>query len=405
MKPSETSRGQSWLTNFPAWDVSAATLLLDSVHVVPQSTIRTGLQGRIDELLSDQTISGPAMVIPALSIEDLRAQTDARPPRIAFDDFDPAARISSTPGSEGVLGNLVRDLTWSTMGQSGKILGPVSSTDALKDAHARSIVLLADYSGSGKQVRRFANTFVRNSTIRSWRSFGLIRIHVLMYAASSIAIDRLRRTRSIDVFWVVEPAATMSGASWTAVQRDAVEALCLRYAHAGREDEALGYKGSRGLFLTDASVPNNLPVVLRQTGQGWHSFFDERTVPIDVASAISGYQPTIRVEGTVARARQPRLAEQLSRKVYRSSSRRMLVLLALLANQRGDPATLAEMTGWPLAEVNLLSTSLSRLGFLDANGDVTANGRLELVSGKRALRVVTASAFGSEAPYYPVSMR
>ena len=405
MKPSQTPRGQRWLTNFPAGDVPAATLLLDSLHVVPQSEIRTGLQTRIDELLNHETIVGPAMVTPALSIEDLRPLTTSRPPRIAFDDYDPAAPISSTPGSEGVLGNLVRDLTWSALGQSGKVLGPVSNTDALKHARVRSIVLLSDYSGSGKQMRRFANTFVRNKTIRSWRSLGLIRIHALMYAASSIAIDTVRRTRSIDGFWVVEPAATMQGAPWTAVQRDAIEALCRRYAIAGREDEALGYKGSQGLFLTDGSVPNNLPVVLRQTGHGWHPFFDERTVPPDVASAISGHQPSTSVGETVARVRQPRLAEQLPRKVYRPSSQRMLVLMALLSNHQSDPLTLAETTGWSLAQVESLLNSLRNLGFLDSRGNLTTRARLELVSGRRAERHITAGAVGTDEPYYPVSMK
>ncbi len=169
-KPSETTRGRAWLANFLVEDQPIAELLLDSLEFVRTSTIRPALRVRLEELAESGEIEQPAVLATALSIEDLKVRT--RRPVAYSEGFETlAVLMDATPGSEGFVGNLIRDLLRSGNGW----LSPSTELGELRAQRCRSIVLVTDWVGSGTQLRDYALTLTRNRTIRSWRSGKLLR--------------------------------------------------------------------------------------------------------------------------------------------------------------------------------------------------------------------------------------
>lgn len=350
-KPSSTSRGRAWLSNFLPEDQPTARTLLDSVTFVRLGTIRRNLQAFLQTLLTDQKIIAPAMAVAALSIEDLPQPEPGRP-HVAFSTFGLGDRISATPGSEGLIGNLIRDLLRAPADTNRPWLPPTSNLESLRQQRCRSIVIVTDYSGTGTQLWSYAKTLVRHPSIRSWRSGGLLRIHAVAFAATPASFEMPRRPRSpLDQLWAAETAPTFGDRPWTAGERAAVERLCRLYAQRGHRNEALGYKSSRGLFATEAGVPNNLPFVLRQRGGNWSPFFDGRTVPAELAGELGDYAPQLDSDQLIASTGQVRLARLPPSRNTRRVSNDLLMVLALLNRRARSAAEVSAITGLGLQRV------------------------------------------------------
>jgi hypothetical protein len=169
-KPSETTRGQAWLGNFLVEDRPIAELLVDSLEFVRTSTMRPALRTRLEQLAESGEIEQPAVLAAAMSMEDLKL-TD-RPVAYTKGFETLAVPIDATPGSEGFVGNLIRDLLRTGDGW----LPPSAVLDELRGKRCRSIVVVTDWAGSGTQLRHYALTLTRHPTVRSWRSGGFRRV-------------------------------------------------------------------------------------------------------------------------------------------------------------------------------------------------------------------------------------
>lgn len=408
MRPSETVRGRGWLQNFLPEDREIATELLDNLMFVRSSTMRSVLVGSLTDFVDSGRISTPALLVPVLSIEDIVGTDDYQATKssdqpVAYDTFDVGGRISATPGSEGFVGNLIRDLL-KALSRTGYWLRPQSTLDQLRTARCRSIVLVTDYAGSGHQILQFARTFTRNATLRSWRSGGFVKLHALAYAASASAKARVMRAGSpIDSFHSVRAAPTFRERPWNADQLARIESFCRREA-SGR-GESLGFQESRGLFATDVGAPNNLPNVLRRTGPGWHPFFEGRTVPPDLAAELGDYSPQVNEDGLVKRTRQVRLAEALEVRFNRAEVKKLLLLLALIGRGIRDPQGLAATTSIPVDRVVELLRSLQNTGLVDDQIRLTTRGHTEVRAGKRLPRQVSFEPTPSSGEYYPWALR
>lgn len=413
-RPSETSWGQAWLENFAGeQERAAAALLVDSLHIVDTSTMTMGLRATLSRLAD--RLSGPAMLLPVLSQDELGASgsgpsTPGRQRHVAWRTFAPGARIPSTPGSEGLLGTVLRDLVGEDATRpQPPWLHPATDLDTLRDARCRELVLVADYSGSGSQIITFAKTLVRNERIRSWRSFDWIRLVVVAYAMSLEAHRAIERSGLFtpDDVHVVAPAASLADAQWSDSERAEVELLCHRYGD-GRSD-ALGFGGSAGLFLTHDFVPNNLPWILRRRKRGWRPFFvgpKGRTLPPELAAELGAYEAPHRdLAALAAGTRQARIAKALESGRVRSPADRLVVVLALLSNQTFDVAALSHRLARGESEIEAMVAWLRTAGLVDGEMKVTREGRAELAHARRLDRIVTAGLSGTDAPYYPSALR
>lgn len=398
-KPSKTTRGQAWLGNFLVEDRPVAELLLDSLEFVRTSTMRPALRTRLEQLAESGEIEQPAVLAAALSMEDLKLGIE-RPVAYTESFRTLAVAIDATPGSEGFVGNLIRDLLRTGNGW----LPPSTSLEELRAQRCRSIVVVTDWAGSGTQLRRYALTLTRHATIRSWRSGKLLRVHGVAYAATQAARAHIQEEgSSVDALWMVRVAPSFADRPWSPADRVRVENLCIRYGR-GRRD-ALGFLDSRSLFATDTTAPNNVPAVLRLQSPGWQPFFDGRTVPPNLVAELGDYSGDVTFAEVVSRAGQTRLAAVGPAKHTRPQSGRLLEVLALLGWKPQSSVELAARMILDVVAVDGLIDALRVLGLVDEFRRLTPAGRAELHAGKHAVRQVTAILRGSSEPYYPVTLR
>jgi hypothetical protein len=88
----------------------------------------------------------------------------------------------------------------------------------------------------------------------------------------------------------------------------------------------------------------------------------------------------------------------------RPTSRSLLSTLLLLAAGSSTTALAAQL-GVARADAEILVEGLKALGLVSDAGVVTQRGRDEIAANKRGLRRTTANLAGSNATYYPLSLR
>jgi len=405
MRASETAAGTAWLENFAEVDRVPATMLLDSLRFATLSTVSSGLQLLLAELVESGKVDGPVLAVPERALSEFDLAEDASEPPVAFDDFLPGAPISVTPGSEGLVGRLLRDFAEAGGRTHGAWIAPDADLERLRGERARSIVIATDYIGSGNQLLALAGAIARNRTIRSWRSLGRIELHAVAFAATPAALDRIRRSREIAQAWAVEGAPAFATAiGWARETRAAIRQLCVTETRIDRA-WALGYKGTGGLFASEHGAPNNLPAVFWQT-KAWRPLFPGRAVPPEVARELGDLRPQPPRRAIAERVGQLRIGRNERLNSMPPTSDGMLKVLLLLAGgPRGDEFRAAQL-GVDVARVLGLRDALEQLGLVEpGTGRITDRGRSELQAQKRARRRTSSGIIGLDEPYYPASLR
>ena len=425
--PSSSSTGKEWLSNFHPNDQEGAALLIDSLNIVSTDAVNLNLRQALMIWAKQHTERLPAQLLPVLSIEDIdrhlsdeaeKAGRMYHPPdsgHVAWTTYEPGATILSTPGSEGAIGNLIRNFTGDdpkALDPDPNWLHPNSDLARLRSAQCRTIVILCDYAGSGRQATRFAETIRRNPTIKSWYSMKRIRLEVLAFAASPAARAAMEDSPFIDATMVLNPGRRFDEAPWSPDQREEIERICTTYVTQHLSDYALGYKGSAGLYLTQSSIPNNLPAILWQTtgprSPSWRPLFANRTYPPELGESLGNYQPTSNaVEQLALAANQARLSRAIAAGTLTAQAERMTIVLALLSWKSHTSADLQDKLQLPAASVDRTLTFLRANGFITEERKLTAIGRDELRAARiskgyrRATRLYLR---GSSGPYYPRSL-
>lgn len=417
MKPSETDRGHRWIKNFDPDDRPTARLLLDSVRFASTGHMVTSIRDRLIALVTEGQIEAPVFLIPALSAtEDISALPEEEmtpelfanlPERhVAYKTYIPNSGISSTPGSEGLIGRIVRDIIAHRLLDGATVLPAESSLEDIRAARCRSIVLVTDYNGSGTQIRDFAKTLVRHPTLRSWRSGKFLRIHALAFASTEHAAKNAIFPGSpLDGYSTLEIVKSLQDPSWSEIQRESIERLCKRYTIKKMKRDALGYKSSGGLFVSDFGVPNNIPAILRQKSDGWSSFFENRVVPQELVTELRDYTPITPLSRSAATAGQIRLARNLKEDRGRLSGRLMLTALSEINAGKVSDEDLSFKLCVTVPTAESIVESLLLLGFISKDRKLTEDGRKELNAGKKSPRKVVPLSGGSDEPYYPRTMR
>jgi hypothetical protein len=389
MRASETAAGTAWLVNFADVDRASATMLLDSLRFATLTTVSSGLQLLLAELVESGRIDGPVLAVPERALSEFDLAEDASEPPVAFDDFLPGAPISVTPGSEGLVGRLLRDFAEAGGRTRGAWIAPDADLERLRGERARSIVIATDYIGSGNQLLALAAAIARNRTIRSWHSLGRIELHAVAFAATPAALDRIRRSREVAQAWAVEGAPAFATAiGWESETRAAIRQLCLTETRINRR-WALGYKGTGGLFASEHGAPN-----------------PGRAVPPEVARELGDLRPQPPRRAIAERVGQLRIGRNERLNSMPPTSDGMLKVLLLLAGgPRGDEFLAAQL-GVDVARVLGLRDALEQLGLVEPHtGRITDRGRSELQAQKRARRRTSSGIIGSDEPYYPASLR
>ncbi|WP_425338846.1 phosphoribosyltransferase-like protein [Kocuria subflava] len=437
IRPSQTKRGREWLTNFADSEQSTATLLLDSLQFVNATQVKDGLRSRIEEV-GPRFRGEKCLLLPVLSIEDIDRQVECvkkysrytgspfdasnedpaglsqdcrgyntKTRHVAYLTFEPGVFIPATPGSEAAVASLLREFTGERPESNGyQWLHPASTLSELREHRCHVIVLATDYIGSGRQVLEFAATLARNPRLRSWRSFGRLKFVVVAYAASERGRRALNSARDVDATFIYRPAPSFRDAYWTPEERQAIEEMCLKYTPKRKKFEALGHKGSAGLFVAPDSVPNNIPYILRRVQSGWRHFFNNRSFPADLRHELNQYDPPLRDPARLATiANQQRLARALQSGDVRMPADRLIAVLALMNASAQTCESLTHQLGLPDDDIAAMLKFLERSGMITGSMTVTPRGRQEIHSARRLNRVSTAGLAGSMENYYPRTLR
>ena len=396
MKLSETTRAAGWLEQFDADDRPAAIALLDGLRFVPGGEVVAGARRSIERLLSARPHRLPVALVPILSIEDMHVGEGVDADALTvFREFDPAQSIDNEPGSEALIAQLIGQIRRGSAGAS--LVPPPLTLKTMEDSNVRTLMCVTDYIGSGKQVLEYLATWYRHPTIKSWRSFGWLRIEVVAHAATTSGKRAVESSPLVDLLEVNEIAPGIKELR-KAPMGDKVEEVCRIYAKRARLGLPLGYRNSAGLFATSFSVPNNLPAILIRRSNHWTPFFDGRSVTAALSDEIGNQRPEVDVPRQLELDGQMRLAAR-----YRDGGRGRpwkthIAMLGLLP--RADDE-LALALGADMLELQAIRRSLESLEMIDASGNLTATGYETLSSHRRKPRRISASLTPDPSPYYP----
>ena len=402
MALSDTEAGVAWIDNFLPDDRELARRLLDAFVLDSWTSARASLLELIRTEIDSVRNAGPVWVLPAMDSGDIRRARELNMVEsiIAFENFEPGMNIPSMPGSEGLIGHLIRDV------QQVGVLPPQASISELRDKRVRTIIVVSDTIETGGQVAKYVKSLLRNATMRSWHSFGWIRLIVLAYAVSSEGERVIATLPQVDSLRFVRQAPTINSLAWARKDTEAARALCVRYGHgAGR----LGYGDHAGLFGFQDRVPNTVPRIFRQHRSDWAALFTGnggRQVPSGMIRELgSSSEVPVAHEGIVAAVRQERLAISI-RKQQRASNRDILAALALLRVSPERVTILGSALNMTQAETAGLLKYMTTQGWIDGLHNLTVNGIAELAAGKRKpRRVAPRQVSENVTPYYPESLR
>jgi len=378
VRPSDSDSGRAWLQNFKPEDRLTAARLLNSLRIVGESTFRTELHALLLSIIDRQ-------VHPVA----LYAVTDTPKKWSTGEPFPPPL---TEPDSSGLVANLLRSVAQSI---PDVLLQP--SLEVLRSEKVRTALLVDDYSGSSGQALRYLERWERNRTIRSWRSYKLLNLVYVTHAASTVAVERLAAATDrigIEQVWA---GLDFESARWTSTEREEIRDLCRRYAK--NRATALGFRRSEGLYLTQHTVPNNLPAVLTQSegrgGAPWVPMFKNRQWTPEQQRQLLDYQPIRDGTQLLKALGQRPLAQRGS-----ADAEEILLLLAILGSGVRKDGAAAAALAVPVQRVSELVAAALALGLCDPKRRLTDLGRAELRAAKVADRRVFALE-GNDAPYFP----
>lgn len=399
---SDTEAAVAWLDNFDSEDRELASRLLDAFVLDSWTSARASLLELLRSEIEEKRAAGTVWVLPAMDSGDIqRAMGISKLESLtAFANFEPGMDIPSMPGSEGLIGHLLRDV------QGPGVLPPTAQIPALRENRLRTIIVVSDTIETGSQVAKYVQALLRNTSLKSWRSFGWIRLTVLAFAVSAEGKRTISSLPEVDSLRFIRHAPTVRDLPWTRGEIDAALDLCIRY---GVGKDGLGYGSHAGLFGFQDRVPNTIPKIFRQRSAEWTPLFigqGGRSVPSGMVHELASGSATPTAHDQVILAvRQERLAASL-RKQQRESHRDILAALALLRVSPSRADLLGVALNLTQPEVETMLAYMQSQGWIGLDNKVTESGVAELTAGKRKpRRVEPRKASVDSIPYYPQSLR
>ena len=280
--PRQTPNGDAFLNNFATVkERQTASLLLDSILTVDSNVFRANLLAGLDAVES-QCRKGALAAYPVIDMAP-RSRSSKHPRQM-----DHRNRSDSASVINKFLKLAMSEQRKKVYSQYGRLTRWAPTPEELvpgkdKSIAIRTILFIDDFCGSGNQAFKYLTAWSRDPTFRSWRRAGLIDTIYLGFAATNRGAALLRTLRSIDKHVILYPDLDFEHAGWTESQLTDVRELC--QAYADNPEESLGYNESEGLFCSTHTIPNNLPIILRQKKwkkATWRPAFDPQhtgTIP------------------------------------------------------------------------------------------------------------------------------
>lgn len=396
MEASETSRGRNWLSNFAPEQQVAAKRLLDAIELVGQDQFRNGLVRLISRL--PNKAKKPIALVPVR--EMATGQNYFGPDKNASPRL---LNSGSFPGSEGIVANVLGALRRQDGNEGPFVAAP--SLKNMRAARCRTVLYVDDFSGSGKRILDFHRSFMASKTIKSWKSYGLVKFHVAVFAATPHAREVLKFTFGNQNVHVVQSCPTFSSQHWTPDELAEIRSLCAPHNEKGAP---FGFRETGALLAFTHTAPNNLPAVLWKQVPQWHSFFEGKAVPSDILPLFGRPRREFRIQQALLAMGQKTLSTGSWRKFAGEMIGETVLVLAAIASRKRTIGEIAAASALTEQDVSHLIDLCRRWGLISPNSlHITDTGLAEL----RHARSLRSSPPKQKelpmppTPYYPTQLR
>jgi len=268
----------------------------------------------------------------------------------------------------------------------------------LRANRCRKILLLDDVMGSGKRVTDYLEAFYRNSTIKSWFSYGKLEFIVVCYAATESALHHLanyrprkNHTRPHPVSVTYDQILFNGRSFWTVEERRKIEEVCRKYSYrTSRPKMPLGFRDAFSMIVFPHGIPNTAPAILwAGKDSEWKPLFQERGIPTTLLLQFDQVQRDPageRLSETLARVNQLRLAGQDWSRHATSEYRQLILLLGILSRGFRNEGRITEILEVGPERYHELLTEAKRLALVASDLALTPLGVGELEYA-RSMRV------------------
>lgn len=411
---SQTAAGISWLNRFSEPERDTAGQLIDQILLVSRDDFANGLRGLLDD------IAGQRRHLPgkmALYAERPVKKVYGRIPAFFADSRHGRASGTGTQpivvdprdqevGSEGIIAQLITDYCRRNPANALNHPGPTR----MRQDKVKKIVLLTDFIGSGDRITGMLESLRYVATLRSWRSYGLIRFIVLAYSGltEGVSITRSHKLRP-DVH-LVAGCPTIAN-TFRGKQRSKIEALCR--AHPSRHPQPLGYGTRSWVYPSDEGgaliafahgCPNNVPAILYSRASGWVPLFEGRSTP----DAPDAFLPEGHEVALDQRAQNLLRIRDAQKSLLSVENEGWISAMLVLAAADEGLRTIADISGrthLSIARVTKLVALAKNARWLTETGRLTRLGRYERERLRRRRRRTPVLPGERNTFYYPTQLR
>jgi hypothetical protein len=402
---SETQLGEEWLANFAdEAERVTATALIDEILLVDRNTFVRGLRSLVATILQNRSDQERPIAlfsekaVPKKNNKVLpffpNAETGrATGPGVAPIIVDPA---DQEVGSEGLIGNLITDLVRHHGGNVLSHPGP----DRMRRDRVRNIVIVTDFIGSGKRVWQMLEAFRAVATLRSWRSYHLIKFNVVAHSGTEEGLRLVSSSRLKPEVSMVTGCPTLRNTFWGA-QLQNVVALCRSYPL--RHRSPLGFSDGGALIAFAHGMPNNAPPILHSRLGGWTPLFRTRST----AAAETSF-PANAMETVADRATRLLRIKNANKYLADPTGKRWITTLMVLAALKTGARSAQEVSAkssLPLSRIEEILGYTRIARWTSKHNRLTSLGRQELARLRRRRDRAPVLPKAGSLFYYPTQLR
>ncbi|WP_284126597.1 phosphoribosyltransferase-like protein [Parerythrobacter aestuarii] len=407
---SESKTAQRWIAQFDDGDREDAASLVDRLELFNEGQVTDAITRQLEEidtaqgrvaLYAEREIS-QATAFPIETYSNPHGNLSER--AVAHAKFKPVSprRGATRVGSEGWMAFLISQAIKANP-RFVNHPAPRQYNSAKRTNRIRQIVIVTDFIGSGDRIWTMLHKFWRVPTFAAWWSRGYIRFHVVAAVGTSGGVARIKSHPCRPTVCVANVVSTLTGPQpkpW------AEKWLRLAKRYGKDHDQPLGHKETAALVAFDYGMPNNVPAVLGQQFKRWKPLFSGRA-PSDLRSFFGLPQTTADLLRSSIENQWAKLKRVLDFRSRRRDRAEMLAfLLALRGRWHADAEVeVAERSGLPTQDVLRLRGVAMSAGWISESSRLTDSGRKLLKAGLARRRREVNKVAGSNAPYYPTSLR
>ncbi|WP_152033795.1 phosphoribosyltransferase-like protein [Paracidovorax avenae] len=395
-----TETGRTWLQRFKESDRPLIRQITESLSLVSLQEFERSLQ-RVIEGISEET-EGVVALYAAREVP----QVVGLGFRAGGSGLTSVAEGSDV-GSEGRVANFVRQICRT---KPQKLLRQLSIED-LKKKRVRHIIIVDDLIGSGKRIRDYLTELWRDSSIKSWHSYKLLRFTIVAYAGTPDGVRKVEKHPSKPSVRIHRYCPTLNGLPWPREHRRQAQRLCVEYANSfSLKGWKLGFGGSAALLVFEHSCPNNVPGIFwadsKDMSINWVPLFSGRATTSEIANVFPPELVTRTPVSILLSARKTRLAGAFAEVVNRPLAQETVIVLAMMGKGINRIDAISHATGLGAEETKALLEACIEQGLASPRRRLTDAGLAELAGLEAVvhLRTNPLPQLGEDS-YYPRSLR